>query len=112
MYIVARVVCTAGACAFISNSKFVVASVLLTSLASALVMLLALPTLFGKGVQISIWKVLHPVLVVTFVDFVSHPDGPFRNARRPARGDDVVALACLRICDWDSDPNRRWILGI
>jgi len=47
--------------------EFVVASVLLTNLASALVVPLALPSLLGKVVQISVWEVLQPVLVVMFV---------------------------------------------
>ena len=47
--------------------EFVVASVLLTNLASALVVPLALPSLLGKVIQISVWEVLQPVLVVTFV---------------------------------------------
>lgn len=47
--------------------EFVVASVLLTNLVSALVVPLALPFLLGKGVQISVWEVLQPVLVVMFV---------------------------------------------
>ena len=47
--------------------EFVVASVLLTNLASALVIPLALPSLLGKVVQISVWEVLQPVLVVMFV---------------------------------------------
>jgi BASS family bile acid:Na+ symporter len=47
--------------------EFVVASVLLTNLASALVVPLALPSLLGKVIQISVWEVLQPELVVTFV---------------------------------------------
>jgi len=47
--------------------EFVVASVLLTNLASALIVPLVLPSLLGKGVQISVWEVLQPVLVVMFV---------------------------------------------
>jgi len=47
--------------------EFVVASVLLTNLASALVVPLALPSLLGKVIQISVWDVLQPALVVMFV---------------------------------------------
>ena len=47
--------------------EFVVASVLLTNLASALIVPLALPSLLGKVIQISVWEVLQPVLVVMFV---------------------------------------------
>jgi BASS family bile acid:Na+ symporter len=47
--------------------EYVVASVLLTNVASALIVPLALPSLLGAEVQISIWEVLQPVLVVMFV---------------------------------------------
>ena len=47
--------------------EYVVASVLLTNLASALIVPVALPSLLGRVVQISIWEVLRPVLVVMLV---------------------------------------------
>jgi len=47
--------------------EYVVASVLLTNLASALIVPVVLPSLLGKAVQISIWEVLRPVLVVMLV---------------------------------------------
>jgi len=46
---------------------YVVAAVLLTNLASALIVPLALPFLLGKVIQISVWEVLQPVLIVMFV---------------------------------------------
>ena len=49
------------------NVEFVVASVLLTNFASALIIPLALPSLLGTVIQISIWEVMQPVLVVMFV---------------------------------------------
>ena len=47
--------------------EYVVASVLLTNIASALIVPIALPSLIGTAVQISIREVLEPVLVVMFV---------------------------------------------
>jgi len=47
--------------------EYVVASVLLTNLASAFIVPLALPSLLGTVIQISVWEVLQPVLVVMFV---------------------------------------------
>ena len=47
--------------------EYVVASVVLTNIASALIVPLALPSLLGKVIQISVWEVLQPVLVVMFV---------------------------------------------
>jgi len=47
--------------------EYVVAAVLLSNLASALIVPLALPSLLGKEIQISVWEVLQPVLVVMFV---------------------------------------------
>lgn len=47
--------------------EYVVASVLLTNVASALIVPLALPSLLGAQVQISVWEVLQPVIVVMFV---------------------------------------------
>ncbi len=47
--------------------EYVVASVLLTNIASAVIVPLTLPSLLSAEVQISIWEVLQPVLVVMFV---------------------------------------------
>jgi len=46
---------------------YVVAAVLLTNLANALIVPLALPLLLGQSVQIAVWDVLQPVLLVMFV---------------------------------------------
>jgi BASS family bile acid:Na+ symporter len=50
--------------------EYVVASVLLTNIASALVVPIALPFLIGKEIQISVWQVLQPVLIVMFVPLI------------------------------------------
>jgi len=50
--------------------EYVVASVLLTNIASAVIVPLALPSLLGTEIQISIWEVLQPVLVVMFVPLI------------------------------------------
>lgn len=50
--------------------EYAVASVLLTNLSSALVVPLALPSLLGAGVHISVWQVLKPVLVVMFLPLI------------------------------------------
>ena len=47
--------------------EYVIAAVLLTNIASALIVPLALPSLLGSQVDISVWEVLQPVLVVMFV---------------------------------------------
>lgn len=49
---------------------YVVASVLLTNIASAVIIPLTLPSLLGVEIQISIWEVLQPVLVVMFVPLI------------------------------------------
>ena len=46
--------------------EYTVASVILTNIASALIVPIALPSLLGAEVQISVWEVLRPVLVVMF----------------------------------------------
>jgi BASS family bile acid:Na+ symporter len=46
---------------------YAVASVLLTNIASAIIVPVALPSLIGTEVEISIWEVLQPVMVVVFV---------------------------------------------
>jgi BASS family bile acid:Na+ symporter len=50
--------------------EYVVASVLLTNVASAVIVPLALPSLLGAKVQISVWEVLQPVLIVMFVPLI------------------------------------------
>jgi len=50
--------------------EYVVASVVLTNIACAFVVPLALPFLIGTTIQVSIWEVLQPVLVVMFVPLI------------------------------------------
>jgi BASS family bile acid:Na+ symporter len=50
--------------------EYVVASVMLTNIASAIIVPIVLPSLLGASVQISIWEVLQPVLVVMFVPLI------------------------------------------
>ncbi len=50
--------------------EYVVASVVLTNIACAFVVPIALPFLIGTTIQISIWEVLQPVLVVMFVPLI------------------------------------------
>jgi BASS family bile acid:Na+ symporter len=50
--------------------EYVVAAVLITNLSSAVIVPLALPFLTGADVQISVWEVLQPVLVVMFVPLI------------------------------------------
>jgi bile acid:Na+ symporter, BASS family len=50
--------------------EYVVASVILTNIASAVIIPLALPSLLGTEVQISVWEVLQPVLIVMFVPLI------------------------------------------
>jgi BASS family bile acid:Na+ symporter len=50
--------------------EYMVGAVLLTNVSMALVLPLALPYLVGKVVQISVWEVLQPVLVVMFVPLI------------------------------------------
>lgn len=50
--------------------EYVVASVLVTNVSSAVIIPLALPFLIGTEVQISIWEVLQPVLLVMFVPLI------------------------------------------
>jgi BASS family bile acid:Na+ symporter len=47
--------------------EYVVASVMLTNIATALIIPMALPSLLGTQVEISVWQVLQPVLIVMFV---------------------------------------------
>jgi len=50
--------------------EYVVASVILTNVASAVIVPLALPSLLGAEIRISVWEVLQPVLVVMFVPLI------------------------------------------
>ncbi|MGD8403607.1 MAG: hypothetical protein PVJ21_08095 [Anaerolineales bacterium] len=70
--------------------EYVVTSVLLTNLASALVVPVALPSLLGKSVQISIWEVLQPVLLVMLLplllaQLVSHLPGTMQSIIRQGK---------------------------
>jgi bile acid:Na+ symporter, BASS family len=50
--------------------EYVVSSVILTNVASAVIVPLALPSLLGTEIQLSFWEVLQPVLVVMFVPLI------------------------------------------
>jgi bile acid:Na+ symporter, BASS family len=50
--------------------EYVVASVLLTNITSAVIIPLTLPSLLGAKIPISIWEVLQPVMVVMFVPLI------------------------------------------
>jgi len=50
--------------------EYVVASVVLTNVASAFVVPITLSFLIGTNIQISVWEVLQPVLVVMFVPLI------------------------------------------
>ncbi len=50
--------------------EYVIASVILTNLASAIIIPIALPSLLGSGVRISIYEVLRPVLIVMLVPLI------------------------------------------
>jgi bile acid:Na+ symporter, BASS family len=50
--------------------EYVVAAVFVTNLSSAVIVPFALPFLIGADVQISIWEVLQPVLIVMFVPLI------------------------------------------
>lgn len=47
--------------------EYVVTSVVLTNVASAIIVPIVLPSLIGAEIQISVWEVLQPVLVVMFL---------------------------------------------
>jgi BASS family bile acid:Na+ symporter len=51
--------------------EYVVTAVVLTNIVIAVIVPLALPFLLGSAVQISVWDVLQPVLVVMFVPLIS-----------------------------------------
>jgi BASS family bile acid:Na+ symporter len=50
--------------------EYAVTAVILTNIVNALIVPLVLPSLLGAAVQISIWEVLQPVLVVMFVPLI------------------------------------------
>lgn len=50
--------------------EYVVAAVLITNLSSAVIVPLALPSLIGADIQISIWEVLYPVLIVMVIPLI------------------------------------------
>jgi len=50
--------------------EFVVASVILTNIASALIVPMALPSLLGAEIEISVWEVLQPVMIVMFIPLI------------------------------------------
>ncbi|MGB8984618.1 MAG: hypothetical protein WCC12_22315 [Anaerolineales bacterium] len=50
--------------------EYVVTAVLFTNVSSAVIIPLTLPFLLGADVQISVWEVLQPVLIVMFVPLV------------------------------------------
>jgi bile acid:Na+ symporter, BASS family len=50
--------------------EYVVTSVIFTNITTAIVIPLVLPTLLGAEVQISVWEVLRPVLIVMFVPLI------------------------------------------
>ena len=50
--------------------EYAVTSVILTNIANAIVVPIVLPSLLGAEVQISVWEVLRPVLVVMFVPLI------------------------------------------
>ena len=56
---------------FIHGSiEYVVTAVLVTNISSAFIVPLALPFLLGGDIQISVWEVLRPVLIVMFVPLI------------------------------------------
>jgi len=50
--------------------EYAVTAVVLTNIASAVIVPMALPSLLGSEIQISVWEVLQPVLVVVFVPLI------------------------------------------
>jgi len=50
--------------------EYAVTSVVLTNITSAIIVPLALPSLLGAEIQISVWEVLQPVLIVMFVPLI------------------------------------------
>ena len=66
--------------------EYVVTAVLVTNVSSAVIIPLVLPLLLGANVQISVWEVLQPVLVVMFVPLILARLA----VRLPSRAQDVV----------------------
>jgi BASS family bile acid:Na+ symporter len=50
--------------------EYAVTAVVLTNIASAVIVPIALPSLLGSEIQISVWEVLQPVLVVMFIPLI------------------------------------------
>jgi BASS family bile acid:Na+ symporter len=50
--------------------EYVVAALILTNISSAVIVPIALPSLLGAEIRISIWEVLQPVLIVMFAPFI------------------------------------------
>lgn len=50
--------------------EYVVTAVVLTNIATAVILPLALPSLLGTAIRISMWEVLVPVLIVMFVPLI------------------------------------------
>lgn len=50
--------------------EYVVTSVVLTNIASAVIVPIVLPSLLGAEIKISVWEVLQPVLIVMFVPLI------------------------------------------
>lgn len=50
--------------------EYVVAAVVLTNIASAVIVPITLPSLLGTAIHISVWEVLQPVLIVMFVPLI------------------------------------------
>jgi BASS family bile acid:Na+ symporter len=50
--------------------EYVVTAVVLTNVATAVILPLALPSLLGTAIKISMWEVLAPVLIVMFVPMI------------------------------------------
>jgi len=50
--------------------EYAVTSVILTNITNAIIVPIVLPSLLGAEVQISVWEVLQPVLVVMFVPLI------------------------------------------
>lgn len=57
--------------------EYVITAVVLTNVASAIVVPFALPSLLGAQVQISVWEVLQPVLIVMVVPWLLSQLGKF-----------------------------------
>jgi predicted Na+-dependent transporter len=78
--------------------EYVVASVLLTNLSTALIVPLTLPFLLGQSVQISVWEVLQPVLIVMFAPLHSPPACPKRRKPSSAKGKSPLSPSGWSTC--------------